>query len=230
MRKEWIPNLFTALNIAMGTLSLMFTVQGNFNAAGWAILLAAVADGLDGRVARAFGVAGDFGKELDSLCDVVSFGVAPAVLLYTWQMATMPFGLGAIAAVLLAVCGAMRLARFNINTDVVHGFFMGMPIPTTGCLAATYVLSDAPLPVYLTWVLTLVLAWVMVSEMHYPDFKGKAADPVQKKALAAVVVIGLLLLFDEPSRWAFVFFFMYFLFGILNTIWNRLDRSGGRRA
>jgi len=204
MRKEWIPNLFTALNIAMGTLSLMFTVQGNFNAAGWAILLAAVADGLDGRVARAFGVAGDFGKELDSLCDVVSFGVAPAVLLYTWQMALMPFGLGAIAAVLLAVCGAMRLARFNINTDVVHGFFMGMPIPTTGCLAATYVLSDAPLPVYLTWVLTLVLAWVMV--------------------------IGLLLLFDEPSRWAFVFFFMYFLFGILNTIWNRLDRSGGRRA
>ena len=226
MRKEWIPNLFTALNIAMGTLSLMFTVQGNFDAAAWAILLAAVADGLDGRVARAFGVAGDFGKELDSLCDVVSFGVAPAVLLYTWQMALMPLGLGAMAAMLLAVCGAMRLARFNINTDVVHGFFMGMPIPTTGCLAATYVLSDAPLPVYLTWVLTLVL----VSEMHYPDFKGKAADPVQKKALAAVVVIGLLLLFDEPSRWAFVFFFMYFLFGILNTIWNRLDRSGGRRA
>ena len=175
-------------------------------------------------------MAGDFGKELDSLCDVVSFGVAPAVLLYTWQMALMPLGLGAMAAMLLAVCGAMRLARFNINTDVVHGFFMGMPIPTTGCLAATYVLSDAPLPVYLTWVLTLVLAWVMVSEMHYPDFKGKAADPVQKKALAAVVVIGLLLLFDEPSRWAFVFFFMYFLFGILNTIWNRLDRSGGRRA
>ena len=200
MRKEWIPNLFTALNIAMGTLSLMFTVQGNFDAAAWAILLAAVADGLDGRVARAFGVAGDFGKELDSLCDVVSFGVAPAVLLYTWQMALMPLGLGAMAAMLLAVCGAMRLARFNINTDVVHGFFMGMPIPTT------------------------------VSEMHYPDFKGKAADPVQKKALAAVVVIGLLLLFDEPSRWAFVFFFMYFLFGILNTIWNRLDRSGGRRA
>lgn len=225
MNKGWLADFCTAMNITMGTVSILCTWQHEWIWAAWAILAAAVADGLDGRVARFFGVADEFGKELDSLCDVVSFGVAPGVLLYALEVHTLPYGIGALAAVSLAVCGALRLARFNISTDVVHGYFMGMPIPTTGCLAATYVLAGAGRPVWLVALCMFLAAWAMISRVHYPDFKGKSADVMQKKAVAATLVIGAVLVWDTPASWAFVLFFMYFLFGILNTCWNHLAAS-----
>lgn len=224
MNKNWIPNGFTSLNIALGTLSLIMSWQHEWQLAALFILGALFADALDGRTARYFGVSGDFGRELDSLCDVVSFGVAPGVLLYGWQLYQLPWYLGALVAIFFAVCGAMRLARFNINTTNVKGYFMGLPIPTAGCMVATYVLSNAPLPAPAVAIMASIVAYTMVSEVHYPDFKGQSADKMQKKALLASLVIGFCLWWDETSRWSFVLFFMYFIFGILNTVWNRLDR------
>ena len=224
MNKNWIPNGFTSLNIALGTLSLIMSWQHEWQLAALFILGALFADALDGRTARYFGVSGDFGRELDSLCDVVSFGVAPGVLLYGWQLYQLPWYLGALVAIFFAVCGAMRLARFNINTTNVKGYFMGLPIPTAGCMVATYVLSNAPLPAPAVAIMASIVAYTMVSEVHYPDFKGQSADKMQKKALLASLVIGFCLWWDETSRWSFVQFFMYFIFGILNTVWNRLDR------
>ena len=98
--------------------SIFSTFEGRYNSAAIFIILALVADGLDGRVARAMGVSSDFGKELDSLCDLGSFGVAPGILIY--ELALRDLGvIGQLAAIAFAVCGALRLARFNISTDTV---------------------------------------------------------------------------------------------------------------
>ncbi len=221
MSKRYLANACTAGNIICGTLSLVCTMHGEYTGAAAAILAALVFDAMDGRVARHFGVANDFGRELDSLCDVVSFGVAPGILLYSWQLHAVS-ALGIAAAVMYAVCGAMRLARFNLSTDTIHGFFMGLPIPTAGCLAATYVLSGVRLSEWIVAPMAMWIAWMMVSAVHYPNFKEKSPDPLQKKAIAATVAVGFCLLWWNVALWPFVPFLMYFIFGLLNTCWNRL--------
>ena len=129
--KSWIPNGFTAANLVFGMGSLLATFHGEFQWAAVLIFIAAVSDALDGRVARMLNVSSDFGKELDSLCDLVSFGVAPGFLAYSFLLKDFQW-LGVAAAIFFPICGAFRLARFNVNTGVVKGFFMGMPIPAAG--------------------------------------------------------------------------------------------------
>lgn len=173
MNKSIIPNLFTSANLAFGVLGITLSATNNTFCAAICILLSLVADGLDGRVARALGVAGPMGRELDSLSDVVGFGVAPAYMLYMKEL----YGLGWIAYVPLlafAVLGAFRLARFNIKTDEVHGYFEGLPIPAAGCLAATYVLCGVSVPQFVLVVCMIGIGLLMVSEVKYPDFKGKS--------------------------------------------------------
>lgn len=142
------------------------------------ILLALVADGLDGRSARFFGVSSEIGKEMDSLCDLVSFGVAPAFLAYSYCLQDYGY-FGWAIAILFALCGAWRLARFNVNVSVVHGFFMGLAIPAGGCLVATsiWLLRMLDVPAYSLGpsfpVIMAIVAYLMVSPVHYPDFKGK---------------------------------------------------------
>ncbi len=126
--KSLIPNALTALNLILGFGAIIYTFNGQLVTAAWLVVAAMVADGLDGRVARYFKVSGDFGKELDSLCDVVSFGVVPAIMAYVFLL--KDFGLtGALVAAAFATCGAFRLARFNVNASTVKGYFMGLPIP-----------------------------------------------------------------------------------------------------
>ena len=128
-----IPNSISGANLMLGVLSIFESVAGNFDLAAIYIILAVAVDACDGRAARALGVAGKFGVEMDSLCDVCSFGVAPAVMMYYYGMTD--FGIwGQLIAGLFPVWGAMRLARFNINSDVIHGYFQGMPIPGGACL------------------------------------------------------------------------------------------------
>ena len=146
--KNVIPCLFTSGNLSFGVLSMIMTLHGLYTWAGVCILLAMVCDACDGRSARALGVAGDFGKELDSLSDVVSFGAASAFLIYSYSLQSLGW-IGAIPAIIYAALGGIRLARFNLNTGVIHGYFQGMPIPNGGCLIATYVISGAVLPAWL---------------------------------------------------------------------------------
>ena len=119
--KKIIPCLFTSGNLSFGVLSMMMTLHGEYVWAGICILLAVVCDACDGRSARALGVAGEFGKELDSLSDVVSFGAASAFLIYTYSLQSLGW-IGAIPAIIYAALGGIRLARFNLNTGVVHGY------------------------------------------------------------------------------------------------------------
>ena len=217
--KKIIPCLFTSGNLSFGVLSMMMTLHGEYVWAGICILLAVVCDACDGRSARALGVAGEFGKELDSLSDVVSFGAASAFLSYTYSLQSLGW-VGAIPAIIYAALGGIRLARFNLNTGVVHGYFQGMPIPNGGCLIATFVISGAVLPAWLVAILVVLLGYNLVSQVHHPDFKGASPDVLHKSALAIAVIIGALVLYVDWHLVITLPFLLYIIFGLVNTAMN----------
>ena len=159
------------------------------------IIVSVAVDACDGRAARALGVAGKFGVELDSLCDVCSFGVAPAVMMYYCGLTD--FGIwGQLIAALFPVWGAMRLARFNINADVIHGYFQGMPIPGGACVLCAFVLAGYDVPQTYIAVLTFAVGCLLYSTIRYPDFKGKG-NPLFK----VPVIIGFAIVL-APRRLA----------------------------
>ncbi|MEA4924426.1 MAG: CDP-diacylglycerol--serine O-phosphatidyltransferase [Syntrophomonadaceae bacterium] len=161
-------NTVTLINIVFGSLSLIHTLHGNHKAAALCILLAVVMDGMDGRIARKFGVSSEMGKELDSLCDLVSFGVAPALLLYAQVMYIFPHILGLIVAILYIVCGAFRLARFNVLN--IKEYFIGMPITLAGTILAFVSLLAASIPVNLILITVVFLAYMMISNIKVPKY------------------------------------------------------------
>lgn len=159
-------NTITLLNIIFGSLSLIYTIHGSFTNAAIFIILAVVMDGLDGKVARRLDIMSQFGKELDSLCDLVSFGVAPAMLIYMQVLNPYFYSLGIIAAVLYIVCGAFRLARFNALN--ISDYFVGIPITLAGLLVALVSLFATRLPSNLILAILLLLAVMMVSNFKVP--------------------------------------------------------------
>lgn len=203
-----LPTLFTAGNVFLGFLAILKSLQGamlamsgslgpnpHFELAAKAIGVAVLLDGLDGRIARMTHTVSDFGRELDSLADVITFGLAPAILAYVWGVQFAAAGsplpgdhlyrLGYFAAFLYLLCGAARLARFNIQVNPIpknpgrpdRKYFVGLPIPgAAGLIAAVVYASDAtPLRNWLpaaAWILLLVLlAFLMVSTWRYRSFK-----------------------------------------------------------
>ena len=216
-----IPNMLTALNLVFGTIAIICTFQGNLIYAALFIVAAMVADGTDGRVARYFKVSSDFGKELDSLCDLVSFGVAPAILAYVFLLKDFAI-LGYAVAIMFAVCGALRLARFNVNTTVVKGHFMGLPIPAGGCLVATFIMSGIKPGWYWFPLMVAVFGYLMVSTVKYPDFKGKG-EKIRLIPAALSVIVGVYILYMVHAAVLFVPFFVYALFGVLNTAFGLFE-------
>lgn len=231
MVKSLIPNGLTSLNLVFGICSIISTHEGNLVMGSVFILLALVADGLDGRAARFFGVSSEIGKEMDSLCDLVSFGTAPAFLAYVLYLHKFCC-FGWVVAICFALCGAWRLARFNVNTTVVHGFFMGLAIPAGGCFVATSTLlfnaigfSPEKLGVIYPIVM-LVIAFLMVSEVHYPDFKGTGEKIYPFAKLFAMVVFCCVLYLGRGAiHFAVLFgiFSSYALFGIVNTVLTQIS-------
>lgn len=219
--KSWIPNLFTLSNLILGVMSIISTYHGLYTQAALLVFAALVADGLDGRVARFFGVSSDFGKELDSLCDLVSFGVAPGFLAYVYWL--KDFGIaGGLIAAFFAACGAFRLARFNVMASVVKGYFMGLPIPAGGCAVATFVMLGMKPSGVLFPIMVLVFGYLMVSTIKYPDFKGKGERIRPIPALISLAVAGYIIM-TAPGAILFTVFFSYALFGILNTIFGLFE-------
>ena len=221
--KKLIPNVLTAFNLVLGMLSIIATVNGQLNLAALYILVALVADGLDGRVARYFEVSSDFGKELDSLCDLVSFGAAPAILSYVFMLKDFGY-LGIFAAVMFAICGALRLARFNVNTSKVKGHFVGLPIPAGGCLVATFILSGIMPSGYIFPIMIIIFAYLMVSSVRYPDFKGKY-EKMNYFALGITGAVSIYILYLSTQSVGFVIFFAYALFGLLNTLFSFIGKK-----
>ena len=231
---KWIlPNMCTAANLFFGMLSILSTYEGKFFYASIFILLALIADGLDGRVARALNAASELGKEMDSLCDLGSFGVAPAFLAYAFCMHNYGM-LGKAAAIIFALCGMWRLARFNVNTSVVHGFFMGLAIPAGGCIIATTTLLFSAMNIHpenfgLIYPITVIIvAYLMVSHVHYPDFKGGGEKIfLAAKIFAAVMFAGIIYLtHTAPVQGALTAIFAtYAVFGIVNSLITLMTRN-----
>jgi len=200
-----LPSLFTTGNLFLGFWAIVRAFHGQFAEAAplvfWAILL----DLLDGRIARMTGTTSEFGAELDSLADVVSFGVAPAMLAYSWGFATVP-RVGWLVAFLFVVCGALRLARFNVQKSNVDGrYFVGLPIPAAAAPVAALV-NFAPTPVDDRWhavlclSLLIVLAFLMVSTFRYWSFKK--VDLKSRRSYVNVVGIAVLLVvFNTHPEW-----------------------------
>ena len=163
-----LPHLFTVGNLTSGVLALLYVIKGQSAAAAWMIVLAMLFDGFDGRVARLLRAEGEFGRQLDSLADVVSFGVAPAVMMYELELQRLgTYGLAVTA--LFAVSGALRLARFNILR--VSGHFTGLPITAGGGLIAALMLYGQRLDTMALPVVMLLVSYLMISTIPYPDFK-----------------------------------------------------------
>lgn len=215
-----VPNSISGISLILGVVSIYLTMGRDFQWAAICIILAVVADSLDGRAARLLGVSGPFGVEMDSLCDVCSFGMAPAVLIYCYGMQDLGLT-GQIISSLYTVGGAMRLARFNVNASAVHGYFQGMPIPAGACVLATYVLSGYNYTSGWVAVGTLVLAFILYSEVRYPDFKGKG-NPLYKIPVVLALLIGVYMLITNLRGWPFICMFTYTICGIINGIYVKV--------
>lgn len=220
-----LPSLFTTAGLFSGFYALVAATQGRFELAAWALLAAAVFDILDGRIARLMHAESAFGAEYDSLCDMVSFGVAPAVLLYLWALTPLHKP-GWLAAFLIAACAALRLARFNIQANTSDKrYFQGLPTPAMALLIATAVMfyeGHDLLPRAWTWfAAALLLAYLMVSKVRF--ISAKDIDLRRKRPFAVVLMMlsVLVLIVAKPDTVLFAMAVAYCLHGPFLSIWQR---------
>jgi CDP-diacylglycerol--serine O-phosphatidyltransferase len=205
----WLPNLFTIMALCAGFYAIVQAMGGHYEQAAMAIFVALVLDGMDGRVARLTRTQSAFGAELDSLSDMVSFGVAPALVVYHWALQGFAVStsvamlgpwltskLGWIAAFVYCACAALRLARFNTNIDVVDKrFFQGLPSPAAASLIAGLVWAfeandvHGPEVRWLAWGLTMFAGLSMVSNLGF--YSGKDINLRRSVPFSAVVGIAL---------------------------------------
>jgi len=231
--KAIVANTVTSLNIFCGFLSIVYCSEGDFRIAAIMIVVAAVFDMLDGIVARLMGTASRFGVELDSLSDVVSFGAAPAFLIYKAYMYQFGFT-GIILSSCLMVFGALRLARFNIQVENLNekGDFKGLPIPVSAITMALLVMSFhkdnyiiAPFDLFVI-PLIIILSLLMVSHIRYnalPKLRDK--NFTWKVYLFAILLIALVLSIWTNGVILFYIFFGIVAFGILRYLFNLLRRK-----
>jgi CDP-diacylglycerol---serine O-phosphatidyltransferase len=193
-----LPNLVTLLALCMGLTAIRFAIEGRFHTAVLAILAAAVLDGLDGRIARALKGTSRFGAELDSLADFVDFGVAPALILYMWNLNEIK-GLGWFAALIFATAAALRLARFNVMIDDpdrpawTSNFFVGMPAPPGACLALLPLylnLSELHVPTghaLAPWHIGYILFIAFLMASRIPHYSGKTIGRIRREYVVFVL-------------------------------------------
>lgn len=216
-----VPNLFTTAALFCGFFAIIQGMQGQFERAAIAIFVAMVLDGLDGRVARLTHTQSAFGAEYDSLSDMVSFGVAPALVIYEWALKDLG-RLGWIAAFIYCAGAALRLARFNTNIEVIDKrFFQGLPSPAAAALVAGFVwvmrisgFSGTQIA-WLACGITLFAGLTMVSNIRYYSFKDiNLRKSVPFFAIAAIA-LGFALISYSPEITLFGFFVLYAISGYL---------------
>jgi len=236
----WLPNLLTTIALFAGFYAIVQAMNGRFEQAAMAIFVALVFDGLDGRVARLTRTQSAFGAEYDSLSDMVSFGVAPALVVYVWAlkdfagMRTVEWlgpwlttKLGWIAAFIYCACAALRLARFNTTLEVADKrFFQGLPSPAAACLVAglVWALNEHHIKgqdvKWLTWSLTMFAGLSMVSNLKF--YSGKDINLRGSVSFSMVVAItfGLVALFMFSSTLPEMLFLLFACYGVSGyVIW-----------
>jgi len=217
-----VPNTITLCGMFSGFYSILASVKGDFVVASWAIVVAMVFDGLDGWVARRTHSTTRFGIELDSLSDVIAFGVAPAVLFFRWDLIRFK-RLGWAVAFLYVACGALRLARFNVQMGSTEKkSFTGLPIPGAALVAASMVLfyneiEIRPQRSYLILALAFSLALLMVSTINYHSIKEINFSKRWPFWFLLLPVVVLALLLSHPEVSLFIFSILYLISGLLET-------------
>ena len=233
-----LPSILTLGNLFCGFYALIAVYNDEYVTAAIAILVAEVLDTLDGAVARMTGATSELGIQLDSLADLVSFGVAPGLLAYVFAL--KPFGwMGGLAAFAFAACGAFRLARFNIQTRILDKrYFVGLPIPAAGAVVATFVLfmreSSAVVvygrelvPPQATAAAVLLgvygLGFLMVSRIRYRSLKGLEMRKRRPSTILTTLLLVLVIVASNPILFLFVFFLLYAFSGIVRMLpfWQR---------
>ncbi len=229
MKKIYIvPNLVTTANLFSGFYSIVASIHSDFVVAAWAIVAASIFDMLDGRIARLAKATSSFGVQYDSMSDLVSFGVAPAILLYQWTLE--PFGrLGWLAAFLFVACGALRLARFNVNTGILpKHYFQGLPIPMAAGVVATFIIFNHTLTTsypeafggknishsIIALVLTFGLASLMVSTIRFPSFKELNWRSRVTFGYLMIGVLAMILVAVKPEITVFLLLTFYVIISL----------------
>ncbi|MBN2231358.1 MAG: CDP-diacylglycerol--serine O-phosphatidyltransferase [Deltaproteobacteria bacterium] len=233
-----LPNLFTMGNLFCGFYAIIAVFQEHYEMAAVAVVLANVFDILDGKVARLMRATSRFGMELDSLADLVSFGVAPALLVFSWALTS--YGrFGWLAAFLFTACGTLRLARFNVQADSAEkGTFTGLPIPAAASMIATTVLmfyhfgGSGTTRHVLVLLLSYALAFLMVSNIRYHSFKDSAFIGRAPFFALVLVVMFMIVIAAEPQVSLFLLCTLYVVSGpalhLLALLGLRAGRFRGR--
>lgn len=227
-----LPNLVTTGNLFCGFFAIISAIKGEFLTSAYYIVAASFFDLLDGRLARLTRSTSKFGAEYDSLCDLCSFGMAPAILLYQWSL--NPFGrIGWLACFLFVTCGALRLARFNVQANIIEkNYFQGLPIPMAAGIVASSVLAFTDLGIVPTanvglLAMTFLLSFVMVSTFRYRSFKDldlKERLPFRYLVVGVGIFTAVLL---RPEVNLFILFLTYAVLGALFGIfrWGKSARK-----
>ncbi|GFN33390.1 CDP-diacylglycerol--serine O-phosphatidyltransferase [Paenibacillus curdlanolyticus] len=211
-----IPSLFTVGNLFLGIVAIILVFNEKPELAAMMVIIAMLLDGVDGRIARALNAQSEFGKELDSLSDVISFGVAPAFIMYVVAFQHINQAAAWIVTALFPICGALRLARFNVISSM-PGYFIGLPIPAAGGVLSTLALFYKDIPVAILMVSTLLLSFLMVSTVKYPNFKKIGIPKSAIWVVPIIVVVAVILGYLFPkhlSKIIFVPLLLYALYGL----------------
>jgi CDP-diacylglycerol--serine O-phosphatidyltransferase len=218
-----LPSLFTIGNLFLGVLSIILVFNNEPERAAVLVIVAMLLDGLDGRVARALNAQSEFGKELDSLSDVISFGVAPAFIMYVVAFndpAVISPAFAWIVTAIFPICGALRLARFNVIAGV-PGYFIGLPIPAAGGVLCTLALFHGEINAYVLLISTVLLSYLMVSTVKYPNFKKSGIPKAAIWITPVIVAIAILIAIQWPesiSKMIFVPLLLYALYGLKKNV------------
>lgn len=240
-----LPNLLTTGGMFAGFYAILAAASGHFENACIAVFVAGMFDGIDGRIARLTGTSTEFGVQYDSLADLVSFGMAPALVMYHWALSTLRLDGVAIgkagwaAAFLYAACGALRLARFNTQVGVVDKrWFIGLASPAAAAVMMAFVWTMVDLGYsgeqlrYVALIVTIVSGLLMVSRFRYTSFKGGRANPSPPGErvpflLLLVVILIIVAIFIYPARLLLAVSGLYALSGPAYWAWQKLRRRRG---
>lgn len=218
-----LPSILTIGNLFLGIVAMILSIQGEWRYGAIMVIIGMFLDGLDGRVARMLNAQSEFGKELDSLSDIISFGVAPALIMYTSILHTYGIA-GWLITAIFPICGAIRLARFNVHPGI-PGYFIGLPITAAGGVLATMSLYSDMVSSSLFMVIGMMfLAFLMVSQIKYPNFK-KAGIPKSAYWIGPLLIIVLgWIAVQYPDAFPKVIFIplaLYAFYGVKRSVTRR---------
>ncbi|MDR2619032.1 MAG: CDP-diacylglycerol--serine O-phosphatidyltransferase [Treponema sp.] len=247
-----LPSLITCGNMTFGLLSIMASVEGRFITAAWTLVFALGCDILDGRIARLTHTTSEFGVQLDSLSDLVSFGIAPAMMIYMLALNAMG-KVGIAIAILFVLCSALRLARFNVYAQqgAVFEYFVGLPTPASAGVCVSFVLSYELLgpagfglnfktiPILMQTmpaffkampVVMVALSFLMVSNVPYYSFKHMHFSRVKTIQLLTMLIVLVILIIVFPQNIFFIIFLVYALSGCVMFFPNLILKKGRKEA